>query len=211
MKYWVYIHTCRTTGKKYVGQTRYEVPEWRWGKNGRGYISQKKFWRAIQKYGWNDFDHDVRQCSSFEEMNRVEAELIEFYGTINNGYNVDRGGNEGPRSEEARQHMRESQQAYWSTHTRKGQGKGQKPSDETRAKLSAAKLGTKRDPEIGRKISESNKGHITTPETRAKLSKALRGRKTETFKFQNPETGEIREMTKAAVAHWHPDWIEIEN
>ena len=43
--------------KKYVGQTC-QRPEKRWN-NGRGYIENIYFWRSIQKYGWDNFEHEV--------------------------------------------------------------------------------------------------------------------------------------------------------
>ena len=57
MGYYVYIHTCKVNGKKYVGVTG-RNPESRW-KEGRGYKTNKHFYSAILKYGWTNFEHEV--------------------------------------------------------------------------------------------------------------------------------------------------------
>ena len=56
--YKVYIHTNTINGKKYVGLTKQECKE-RWRHDGLGYQQQKKFFNAILKYGWNNFQHDI--------------------------------------------------------------------------------------------------------------------------------------------------------
>jgi len=53
--YCVYIHTS-PSGKMYVGITGKE-PERRWGINGNNYMLDKCFWKAIQKYGWENIRH----------------------------------------------------------------------------------------------------------------------------------------------------------
>lgn len=54
----VYIHTNKINGKYYAGMTCKE-PYRRWGAQGTGYKTQPYFWRAIQKYGWDNFDHEI--------------------------------------------------------------------------------------------------------------------------------------------------------
>ena len=56
-KWCVYTHTNKINGKKYVGQTC-QIPEKRW-KNGNGYKRNPYFYNAIQKYGWDNFEHQI--------------------------------------------------------------------------------------------------------------------------------------------------------
>ena len=56
-KYCVYVHTNKTDGMRYVGITCKTTKE-RWRK-GSSYRHNPHFYRAIQKYGWDGFMHDV--------------------------------------------------------------------------------------------------------------------------------------------------------
>lgn len=97
MSYTVYKHTS-PSDKVYIGITSLKVKE-RWA-NGKGYRAQKVFWRAIQKYGWENFKHEIL----FEDLSEKDAklkeiELIEFYKSNCNkwknpayGYNSTDGG-----------------------------------------------------------------------------------------------------------------------
>ena len=55
--YIVYVHTNNTNGKRYVGITS-QNPTRRWRK-GNGYIENEHFYRAIQRYGWDNFTHEI--------------------------------------------------------------------------------------------------------------------------------------------------------
>lgn len=93
-KFKVYMHTS-PNGKRYIGITRQENPERRWGSNGCGYIDNQHFWRAIQKYGWDNFKHEILFDGLTEiEAKQKEVELIAFYDltNANNGYNISLGG-----------------------------------------------------------------------------------------------------------------------
>lgn len=93
--YCVYIHTNKIDGKMYVGQTIYgNKPNKRW-QNGMGYRAQIYFWRAIEKYGWDNFDHEVIASNlTKEEADNFERLLIEKLHTNDNrfGYNLTNGG-----------------------------------------------------------------------------------------------------------------------
>lgn len=96
LKQWcVYMHTNKTNGKKYIGITHLH-PEVRWCK-GKGYQNQV-FGRAIQKYGWDNFEHEILfEGLSQSEAEQAEISLISLYNTTNSdfGYNVASGGNIG--------------------------------------------------------------------------------------------------------------------
>ncbi len=92
--YTVYMHVNKSNLKIYIGITYQEV-ERRWRSNGNGYKNQV-FYNAIQKYGWDNFEHIIL----FENKTKEEAEELEilFIKTLmsNNcayGYNVSNGGN----------------------------------------------------------------------------------------------------------------------
>ena len=85
-KWYVYCHTNKTNGKKYIGITS-QVPEERW-RYGAGYKNQVAFWRAIQKYGWDGFDHEVvLEGLTEEDAKEKEVELIALYKTNCSRYN----------------------------------------------------------------------------------------------------------------------------
>ena len=56
--YCVYQHTNKINGKIYIGITC-QKPEKRWGSQGRKYEECPYFWKAIQKYGWENFEHKI--------------------------------------------------------------------------------------------------------------------------------------------------------
>lgn len=92
----VYIHTNKINNKVYVGITG-QKPKRRWH-NGYGYKTQQYFWRAIQKYGWNNFDHIIfAENLTKEDACKMEKCLIALYNTTNRkyGYNISTGG-DGP-------------------------------------------------------------------------------------------------------------------
>lgn len=90
-RYSVYIHTNTINGKRYVGITSMK-PKKRWN-YGYGYELQPKFYKAITKYGWDKFSHDVVATGlSRDEACDLEKSLIAKYDTIKNGYNVSEGG-----------------------------------------------------------------------------------------------------------------------
>lgn len=90
--YTVYKHTS-PSGKIYIGITS-QRPESRWH-NGRGYIDNEYFTRAINKYGWDNISHEILFVDlTKDEAERKEIELIELYKSNNRefGYNIENGG-----------------------------------------------------------------------------------------------------------------------
>lgn len=92
-KQWkLYMHTNKINGKKYIGITSREDVEVRWGKDGERYENQV-FGKAIQKYGWDGFKHEVLATGTEIEIKRLEKEYIEKFNTKSPfGYNVVDGG-----------------------------------------------------------------------------------------------------------------------
>ena len=61
--YTVYRHIC-PNNKMYIGITR-KKPEDRF-LNGQGYFDNKKFYKDIKKYGWDNIKHEIL----FENLSR---------------------------------------------------------------------------------------------------------------------------------------------
>ena len=88
----VYAHINKINGKYYVGITSKDVEE-RW-KNGFGYRGQL-FYKAIEKYGWDNFEHIIIASNlTKEEAENFEKLLIKNLNSHSkkNGYNVSFGG-----------------------------------------------------------------------------------------------------------------------
>ena len=87
--YKVYAHINKENGKAYIGISKQNLKT-RWGKNGKGYSQQPKFYNAIQKYGWDNFIHCVliENIETQEEALDLETYYIEKYNSIDNGYNI---------------------------------------------------------------------------------------------------------------------------
>ena len=74
MNYNVYKHTNLINHKSYIGITSQKC-ENRWGINGKGYELQPKFYHAIQKYGWDNFQHDILYTNLDKETAlKIEAD-----------------------------------------------------------------------------------------------------------------------------------------
>lgn len=90
----VYIHTNKLNGKKYIGITSKRNPAHRWN-GGRGYQANPHFYAAIQKYGWDGFEHTIIASNlTSEAAKSMEQTLIAKYHTQDTayGYNMTAGG-----------------------------------------------------------------------------------------------------------------------
>lgn len=94
MYFTIYLHKNKINNKVYIGQT-IQKPERRW-KNGAGYKSCTVFYNAIQKYGWDNFEHIILEEGEFtqQEADIKEQYYIQLYDStnINKGYNIEQGG-----------------------------------------------------------------------------------------------------------------------
>lgn len=91
--YYIYMHKNKINNKIYIGQT-HQKPQKRWG-SGNNYKSCLKFYNAIQKYGWDNFEHIILYSNlSLEQANTIEQQLInKFHSTEDKyGYNLTSGG-----------------------------------------------------------------------------------------------------------------------
>lgn len=97
MSYLIYKHTNKINGKSYIGQTC-QKPSRRW-RNGSGYKESVIFYAAIQKYGFNNFTHEILEenLETKALANEREQYWISYYHTWIydpkcNGYNSTQGG-----------------------------------------------------------------------------------------------------------------------
>ena len=91
-KYTIYMHKNKINNKIYVGQTCQTLQE-RWGSKGSGYKTCTKFKNAINKYGWDNFEHIIiEEVYSPEEADEREKYWINYYNSVENGYNLSYGG-----------------------------------------------------------------------------------------------------------------------
>ena len=73
--YMVYMHIS-PSNKRYIGITSMNDENIRW-QNGNGYKHNKHFYRAIEKYGWDNFQHIIiARNLTKEEACWLEIELI---------------------------------------------------------------------------------------------------------------------------------------
>lgn len=92
MNYTVYKHTS-PSGKVYIGITK-RKPEYRWN-HGRGYKEKDQllFFRAIQKYGWDNITHEILYKGlSEQDAKNIEISLIKQYKALGLSYNITNGG-----------------------------------------------------------------------------------------------------------------------
>ena len=147
--YIVYQHINTINGKSYIGITSQSLIN-RSRKNGSGYKECPYFYNAIQKYGWDNFEHNILYDNlTKKEAEQKEIELINFFkaNNPNNGYNIQNGGNcIGKMSNETKQKISKKL-------------KGIKFTPEHKLKLSLAQTGEKNH-QFGKKTSEEIKEKI---------------------------------------------------
>lgn len=192
-KYTVYQHINKINRKKYVGITNRD-PEIRWGKDGSGYLRKNKkgkynqpaFARAILKYGWDNFIHEIiAKNLSEDEASQMEYELIEKFELRNpkNGYNCAYGGRIHPKTEDEKKKISESNKEFYKTHEHHMKG-------------------THLSKETKKRLSDIFKNRIFSEETKKKMSQnhydANGKNNPRARKVRCIETGEVFDTAKEA-------------
>lgn len=166
----VYCHINKVNGKRYVGITK-QKPETRW-QSGNGYNNNEYFWRAIKKYGWKNFEHEILYENLIkEEAEKIEIQLIAEWETTNRskGYNIANGGNHvGNVSEETKKKISKKH---------KGIATESHRTEETKRKISKGLKGIKRSDETKRKLSKFAKSRGMSELTRQRFIEANEKRK----------------------------------
>ena len=162
--YCVYCHTNKINNKKYIGITS-KKPEDRWGFNGSKYVSTPHFYSAIQKYGWQNFYHEILYDNlTKEEACNIEKELIKKYDTQNKtkGYNILEGGTAPSMPQEVREKISIAMRGNKN-------GLGHQCSEEKKEKIRKAQIGRTFTEEHKQKLSKAaQKRHVPCSEEKKK-------------------------------------------
>lgn len=92
-QYIIYIHRNKINGKVYIGQTSETLN--RRARGGCGYAGSPHFHRAIQEYGWENFEHLILEENlTSEQADEREKYWIKVFDATNpnKGYNLTSGG-----------------------------------------------------------------------------------------------------------------------
>lgn len=171
----IYKVTNKINGKVYIGKTIYNL-EKRRKRHESNSLNDKinyYFYRALRKYGWNNFEWEIIDRAKTEkELNLLEILYIEEYRHKGHVYNMTNGGDgvSGNKlSEESRKKMSEVHKGYkHSTESCKkiskaGKGNkynlGKKHSEKTKRKMSIAHKGNKNG--LGYKHTEEVKKNMS--------------------------------------------------
>lgn len=146
----IYKATNKVNGKIYIGQSSHSL-EWRMRKHKQD--SQKEdtyFYRAIRKYGFDNFEWEVIDdtATTHEELNELEKFYIKQYESFDNknkGYNSTSGGDYGYEitEEEKQNRSLRAQGKNNPMYGKPGTWKGKKFSEEHKKHLSEALKGRK--------------------------------------------------------------------
>ena len=152
----IYKITNTINGRVYIGQA--QDIEFRWKRHERDSKTENQvIYRAMRKYGIENFSFEVVEECSIEELDEKEIYYIEQYRSYvgwkdSNGYNMTLGGG-GSRgvkvSKESRQKMGDSRRGE------KNHNYGKPMTKEAKEKLRRAKIGKTLSDYHKRRISES--------------------------------------------------------
>ena len=156
----VYKITCKVNNKIYIGQTIESLTQ-RFNRH-MGYQKDEhdtKFYRAIRKYGKDNFDYVVLEDNIERSMlNDREIYWIKYYDTFKNGYNMTEGGHQPSPLSYTEERNKKISMAL----------KGKPLSKETIEKLSKVRRGRKLTEEWKQNISKNSK-HIGPNKGRKKV------------------------------------------
>ncbi len=152
--YIIYCHRNKINNKAYIGQTKNIKDRW----CASHYKGCRLFYYAIQKYGWDNFQHIILKDNilTIEQANYWEHFYIQLFNTINHqiGYNLTAGGGQTVISESTKKLIKQHHADFSGE---KHPMYGKHHSEETKQKMRQAKLGSPVSEETKRKISEKLK------------------------------------------------------
>ena len=164
--YIVYCHINKINGKKYIGITCQLKRRWR--SNGIGYKGCPAFWLAINKYGWQNFQHIIlKEKLTNEEAEKYEQQFINNFKTCQKdyGYNIAKGGS--------------------------APMQGRHHTEKAKIKISKANSGRIFTKQHKQKLSQAHKGK-TPPNKGKKLSNQLKQKLSQAHKGEkNPKSKKV--------------------
>lgn len=176
----VYHIFCEVTGKCYVGQTWQRLQQ-RWY-NHCTTSHCVKLRNAIFAYGKDAFVLTLLTvCSSQQELDAAEKYWIDFFNSIEDGYNLKEGGGRG-------RHALSTIEKITKALT------GRKHSEVTRAKMSTSRLKLLSDLTVRQKLQNTLATRNKDPAFREKSAQARRG-----HRYTTPET-----LRNAHEKEWKP-------
>lgn len=185
----VYKITNNVNGKVYIGQS-INIKE-RWKDHIRTLNKQNSHSTLLQR-AWNkhkpeSFSFEILELCMEDDLDDVEIKYIELYDSINNGYNIESGGNKNKRMSEetkkkignanrGRHHSDETKRKMSESRTGKNNGMfGKSHSEESKKKMSDSKIGRpghKCTDYQKERAKQANLGKDVSEETRKKISEA---------------------------------------
>lgn len=154
---YIYKITNLLNNKLYIGKTTKTIKQ-RFKKHIMDAFSQKhprntKICNALRKYGVENFKiEEVCKCETKEELNEREIYYIKYYNTIDDGYNISKGGDGG----------------WTSYHTNKAQKELMKW---RKGKTYEEIYGKDKAEKIKKLISDGEKGKFVSDDTKEKIRK----------------------------------------
>lgn len=210
----IYKYTS-PSGKCYIGQTINEKQRKQRHKRYSINGVVTKFYTAVRKYGWENFEYEVlftidnddKKCVH-DKLNEMEIYYIHKYDSFNNGYNMTPGGDGGgrhghPMSEETKKRLSERMKSNnpahnmtdeWRQHIGDSQ-RGKKRSDEFKQQRSEKmkQNNPMKNPDVAKKCGLSKIGKSLSEEHKQKISEANKGIiRSKEFKQQLSEIAKAR-------------------
>lgn len=172
--YLIYKYTNKINGKVYIGQTHTTL-EQRAQSNGHNYISSPKFYKAIQKYGWENFIPTIIETvETQDKANECEMLYIAIYRNVEDefGYNISLGGQSGAITKDVKKKISEKAKERYKDKS-KNPMFGRRHSDESKVKMSNAHTGEK-NPMYGKTWTETQRLFSGTKGKKLNLTEAQR-------------------------------------
>jgi len=168
----IYKYTNTFNNKTYIGQTVHEQKRKvnhksaAFNKNAQGYNCH--FYRAIRKYGWESFSYEILENNVLvKDLDKLEMFYIVKHNSMHNGYNETAGG----QGQQNRKH-----------------------SEETKQKISQAKLGTP-SPMKGIKLPAATKDKMKA-KAKLRVGKNHNRYDPTIYIFKHKDTGKVVAHTK---------------